>query len=99
MGIGGNDVAKEAANVIFMDDDFCSIIAGIEEGRLLFDNLMKTISYTLTHLIPEVIPILLNLGLSLPLGINSLLILTIDLGTEIVPAISLAYEGMESDIM
>ena len=43
-------------------------LAGIEEGRLLFDNLMKTISYTLTHLMPEVIPILLNLALSLPLG-------------------------------
>ena len=70
MGIGGNDVAKEAADVIFMNDDFCSIISGIEEGRLLFDNLMKTISYTLTHLMPEVIPILINLALSLPLGIH-----------------------------
>lgn len=68
MGIGGNDVAKEAADVIFMNDDFCQIIAGIEEGRLLFDNLMKTIAYTLTHLMPEVIPILLNLALALPLG-------------------------------
>lgn len=99
MGIGGNDVAKEAADVIFMNDDFSSIIAGIEEGRLLFDNLMKTIAYTLTHLIPEVIPILINLALSLPLGINSLLILTIDLGTELTPSISLAYEEMEADIM
>ena len=68
MGIGGNDVAKEAADVIFMNDDFSSIIDGIEEGRTLFDNLKKTISYTLTHLIPEVVPILLNLALSLPLG-------------------------------
>lgn len=99
MGIGGNDVAKEAADVIFMNDDFCSIISGIEEGRLLFDNLMKTIAYTLTHLMPEVIPILLNLALALPLGLNSLLILTIDLGTELVPSISLAYEEMEADIM
>jgi sodium/potassium-transporting ATPase subunit alpha len=99
MGIGGNDVAKEASDVIFMNDDFCQVISGIEEGRLLFDNLMKTIAYTITHLFPEIIPILLNLALSLPLGINSLLILFIDMGTELMPAISLAYEEMESDIM
>ena len=68
MGICGNDVAKEAADIILMDDEFASIINGIEEGRLLFDNLMKSIAYTLTHLAPEVTPILLNLALSLPLG-------------------------------
>jgi len=99
MGIGGNDVAKEAADVIFMNDDFSSVISGIEEGRLLFDNLMKAICYVCTHAMPEVIPILLNLAFSFPLGINSLLILTIDLGTELTPGISLAYEDMESDIM
>ena len=44
MGIGGNDVAKEAADVIFMDDNFASIIVGVQEGRLLFDNLKKTIA-------------------------------------------------------
>lgn len=99
MGIGGNDVAKEAADVIFMDDNFASIIVGVKEGRLLFDNLKKTIAYTLTHLIPEVIPILMNLALGYPLGLNSLLILTIDLGTEIAPSIALAFEKAESDIM
>jgi len=99
MGIGGNDVAKEASDVIFMNDDFASIVAGIEQGRLLFDNLMKTIAYTLTHLIPEILPVLLNLALLMPAGLNSLLILAIDLGTELVPAISLAYEDMEADIM
>lgn len=99
MGIGGNDVAKEAADVIFMDDNFASVIVGVEEGRLLFDNLKKTIAYTLTHLIPEVIPILMNLALGYPLGLNSLLILTIDLGTELAPSIALAFESAESDIM
>jgi len=99
MGIGGNDVAKEAADVIFMDDNFASIIVGVEEGRILFDNLKKTVAYTLTHLIPEVIPILMNLALGFPLGLNSLLILTIDLGTELAPAISMAYEKAEADIM
>ena len=68
MGLGGNDVAKEAADVIFMNDEFASIVDGISEGRLLFDNLMKSIAYTLTHTMGEVVPILLNLGLALPLG-------------------------------
>jgi sodium/potassium-transporting ATPase subunit alpha len=45
----GNDVAKEAADIIFMDNDFCSLINGIKEGRLLFDNLKKSCCYTLTH--------------------------------------------------
>ena len=45
----GNDVAKEAADIIFMDDNFCSLVNGIEQGRLLFDNLMKSMCYTLSH--------------------------------------------------
>ena len=52
MGIMGSEVAKHAANVILMDDDFSSIVKGIEEGRVLFDNLTKTIAYTLAHALP-----------------------------------------------
>lgn len=99
MGVGGSDVAKEAADVILMDDNFASIVEGVQEGRLVFDNLKKTIAYTLTHLWPEIVPILLNLALGLPLALTPLLILSIDLGTELAPAISLAYEKMEEDIM
>lgn len=68
MGKGGTDVAKEAAEVIFMDDNFESIVSGIREGRTLFDNLKKTIVYTLTHCILELAPILLNVAFGLPLG-------------------------------
>ena len=99
MGIGGNDVAKDASDVIIMDDDFCSIVNGIKEGRVLFDNLKKSITYTMTHMVPEVFPILFNLGLGFPLALNPLLLLTIDLMTELGPAISLAYEDAELDIM
>jgi len=99
MGIAGNDVAKDAADVIIMDDDFTSIVNGVREGRVLFDNLKKSITYTLTHMIPEVFPILFNLAIGMPLALNPLLLLTIDLMTELGPAISLAYEDPEKDIM
>ena len=66
---------------------------------MLFDNLKKSITYTITHMTPEVFPILLNLSTAIPLGLNPLLLLTIDLMTELCPAISLAYEEPEADIM
>jgi len=68
----GNDVAKEAAQVIFMDDEFASIVDGIVEGRTLFDNLKKSICYTLTHLFPELFPILVSIAFGFPLGMGSL---------------------------
>ncbi len=94
-----SDVAREAADIILMDDNFASIVGAIEEGRVLFDNLKKTIAYTLAHLWPELIPIFLNLAFSFPLALNALMILTIDLLTEQGPAISLAYERAEAAVM
>jgi len=99
MGISGSDCSRDAADVILMNDDFASIVEGIRLGRTIFDNLKKTIAYTLTHLVPEVIPALLNLSVSYPLGMSSLLVLCIDLGTELAPAVSLAYEPSEQNVM
>jgi sodium/potassium-transporting ATPase subunit alpha len=99
MGINGSDVAREVADAVLMDDNFASIVKGIEQGRLIIDNMKKTIRYTLTHLMPEIIPVLLNLAIGLPAALSSLQILSIDLGTELGPAVSLAYEPAESDIM
>merc|ERR1711962_425906 len=98
-GIAGSDVSKQAADMILLDDNFASIVTGVEEGRLIFDNLKKSIAYTLTSNIPEISPFLLFILLSIPLPLGTVTILCIDLGTDLVPAISLAYEKAESDIM
>merc|ERR1719411_2050065 len=89
MGIAGSDGSKQAADMILLDDNFASIVTGVEEGRLIFDNLKKSIAYTLTSNIPEISPFLLFILADVPLP----------LGTDMVPAISMAYEFAESDIM
>ncbi|XP_069491883.1 sodium/potassium-transporting ATPase subunit alpha-1-like isoform X1 [Ambystoma mexicanum] len=99
MGIAGSDVSKQAADMILLDDNFASIVTGVEEGRLIFDNLKKSIAYTLTSNIPEITPFLIFIIANIPLPLGVVTILCIDLGTDMVPAISLAYEHAESDIM
>lgn len=99
MGIAGTDVSKEAADMILLSDDFSAIVDGIEEGRLIFDNLKKSIAYTLSSNIPEISPFLMFIIIQMPLSLTTVLILCVDLGTDMVPAISLAYEKPESDIM
>lgn len=99
MGIAGSDVSKQAADMILLDDNFASIVTGVEEGRLIFDNLKKSIAYTLTSNIPEISPFLLFILADIPLPLGTVTILCIDLGTDMVPAISMAYEEAETDIM
>eukprot|EP00127_Corallochytrium_limacisporum_P001578 Clim_evm31s66 gene=Clim_evmTU31s66 len=99
MGITGSDVSKEAADMILLDDNFSSIVNGVEEGRLIFDNLKKSVAYTLTSKIPELAPFLVFIFLEVPLPLSTIMILLIDLGTDMYPAIALAYEEAESDIM
>ncbi|XP_021092056.1 potassium-transporting ATPase alpha chain 2 isoform X1 [Heterocephalus glaber] len=99
MGIAGSDAAKNAADMVLLDDNFASIVTGVEEGRLIFDNLKKTIAYTLTKNIAELCPFLIYIIVGLPLPIGTITLLFIDLGTDIIPSIALAYEKAESDIM
>jgi len=99
MGIAGSEVSKEAADMILLDDNFATIVIGVEEGRLIFDNLKKSIVYTLTSNIPEILPFLTWVIAGIPLPLSTIAILLIDLGTDMVPAISLAYENAELDIM
>jgi magnesium-transporting ATPase (P-type) len=95
----GSDVSKNAADMLLLDDNFISIVNGVEEGRLIFDNLKKSIAYTLSSNIPEITPFIFFILFQVPLPLSTVLILCIDLGTDMVPAISFAYENVELDIM
>ncbi|DAZ93785.1 TPA: hypothetical protein N0F65_008052 [Lagenidium giganteum] len=99
MGIMGSAVSKEAADMILLDDNFASIVHGVEEGRIIFDNLKKSIAYALAVNIPELVPFLLYSTLRLPLPLTTVLMLALCLGTDMVPSIAMAYEGAENDIM
>jgi len=99
MGITGSDVAKDAADMILLTDDFSAIITGIEEGRKIFDNLKKSIIYCTSINIPQLIPFLTFIILGFPLPLTPILMLAIDLGTDVIPAIAFASEESELGIM
>jgi sodium/potassium-transporting ATPase subunit alpha len=95
----GTDVAREAADMILLDDNFATIVNAVEEGRTVFDNIKKFIVYIITHTIPEVLPYIAFILFALPLPIPVQLILAIDLGTDMLPALALGEEKGEEDIM
>jgi sodium/potassium-transporting ATPase subunit alpha len=99
MGISGSDVTKDAADMILLNDDFGSIVDGVEEGRKIFDNLKKTIVYLLTSNMTEIWPFLALVLIQVPLPLSNIFMLCICVGTDIYPALSLAYEEAEVDIM
>jgi Ca2+-transporting ATPase len=100
MGIVGTDVAKEAADIILTHDDFGAITAAIEEGRGVFDNIRKFITYIFSSNIPEITPFIVKANLPLmPLALSVRQILAIDLGTDMFPALALGMEKPEPDVM
>ena len=99
MGLRGTDVAREAAEMILTDDNFASIVGAIEEGRAVFANIKKFITYIFAHLIPEAVPFILYVLLKIPAPITALQILAIDLGTETLPALALGIEQPEPGVM
>ena len=101
MGISGTDVAKEAAVMVLADDNFASIVNAIEEGRGVYANIRKFISYIFTSNTPEAVPFILwalSRG-QIPLALNVMQILSIDLGTDMVPALALGNEPPEPGLM
>jgi len=99
MGLRGTDVAKESAEMILLDDNFASIVAAIEEGRAVFENIKKFITYIFAHLVPEGIPFIFYALFKIPVPITVMQVLAIDLGTEIFPALALGAEKPEPGIM
>jgi sodium/potassium-transporting ATPase subunit alpha len=99
MGLSGTDVAREAADMVLMDDNFATIVAAIEEGRVIYGNIRRFIGYVLTSNVPEILPYIAFVLLDIPLPLPVLLILAIDLGTDLIPAIGLATETSETDVM
>ena len=99
MGLSGTDVAKEAADIILLDDNFASIVAAVEEGRAVFDNIRKFLTYILTSNIPELVPYLAFVLLRIPLPLTIMQLLTVDLGSNILPALGLGAEKPDPGVM
>jgi magnesium-transporting ATPase (P-type) len=92
MGISGTDVARESADMILLDDNFASIVAAIEEGRAVYANIRKFLTYILTSNVPELVPYLAFVLFKIPLPLTIIQILAVDLGTDMVPALALGAE-------
>ena len=100
MGLRGNDVAKEAAHMILTDDNFSSIVAAIEEGRGIFDNIKRFAAYVLNSNPQEMYPyILWVLFPHIPLAMTIMGVLAVDVGTDLIPAMGLGIEPPEEGIM
>jgi len=99
MGQTGTEVAREAADMVLMDDNFASIIAAVEEGRVIYGNIRRFVGYVLTSNVPEILPYIAFVLFGIPLPLPVLLVLAIDLGTDMAPAIALASETAETDVM
>jgi magnesium-transporting ATPase (P-type) len=99
MGVAGTDVAKDAAEMILTDDNFASIVNAIEEGRAVYDNIKRFLTYILASNIPEVFPFLLYVIAGVPLPLTVMQILAVDLGTDLLPALALGTEAPEPGIM
>ncbi|MDQ1363203.1 MAG: sodium/potassium-transporting ATPase subunit alpha, partial [Pseudomonadota bacterium] len=99
MGKKGTDVAREAADIILLDDNFATIVKAVEQGRTVYENIRKFISYVLASNVPEIMPYIAYVLLPIPLPITVIQILCIDLITDILPAMGLGNERPEKDVM
>jgi magnesium-transporting ATPase (P-type) len=99
MGITGTDVAREAADMVLTDDNFASIVAAIEEGRAVYDNVRKFVTYIFASNAAELVPFIVFILFRIPLPLTVMQILAVDLGTDLLPALALGAEAPEPDVM
>ena len=99
MGRGGTDVAREVADIVLLDDHFSTIVRAIEQGRAIYDNIRKFMTYVLTSNVPEMSPFIAMVFANVPPALNILQILAIDIGTDMLPALALGAEKAEKDVM
>ena len=99
MGILGTDAAKEAADMVLLDDNFASIVNAVEEGRAVFDNIRKFLTYVLVHNVAELIPYLSFLLFKIPLALTPIQALSIDMGSDSLTALGLGVERADPQIM
>jgi len=99
MGLAGTSVAREAADIVLLDDNFASIVNAIEEGRAVFENIRNFITYIFASNIPELVPYIGYILFGIPLPLTIMQILAVDLGTDMFPALALGSEKPSPDIM
>jgi sodium/potassium-transporting ATPase subunit alpha len=99
MGITGTDVAKETSDMVLLDDNFATIVNAVEEGRAVFENIKKFLTYIFASNIPEAVPYLAYILFKIPLPLTIIQILAVDLGTDMLPALALGAEMPTPDVM
>ncbi|MEX1230227.1 MAG: cation-transporting P-type ATPase [Planctomycetaceae bacterium] len=99
MGASGTDVARAAADMILLDDNFATIVAAIEEGRAVYENVRKFVTYIFASNVPEIVPFIAFVLFRIPLPLTVMQILAVDLGTDLLPALALGVESPETDTM
>ncbi|WP_375738628.1 cation-translocating P-type ATPase [Pseudomonas boanensis] len=99
MGLSGSDAAREASDMVLLDDNFASIVAAVEEGRAVFQNIRRFMTYILTSNVPEIVPYLAFVLFRIPLPLTVVQILAVDLGTDMLPALGLGAERPDAEIM
>ncbi|RPF46862.1 Ca2+-transporting ATPase [Thermodesulfitimonas autotrophica] len=99
MGITGTDVSKEAADMVLLDDNFATIVAAVEEGRVIYDNVRKFLKYLMTTNLGEILVIFAGMLSGMPVPLAPLQILWVNLVTDGFPALALSVEPAEPDVM
>jgi len=99
MGVSGTDVAREAADIVLLDDSFESIVKAVESGRAIYENIRKFIVYVFSHNWAELIPYVLYALLGIPLPLLVVQVLAIDLAIDVIPSLALSREPPEAGIM